>query len=251
MHIDENMHATKLQFSGCSIMTQHTFFVTGTDTDVGKTYVSNLLLRELTQRGNSTLGFKPISAGCENTPAGLRNEDALILQSASSIKAEYDHINPIAYAPPIAPHIAAELVGQSITLDTLQTHLKALEAYQADVLLIEGAGGWRLPLNRDGVYLSDFAKHNQMPVILVVGMRLGCLNHAVMSYESIVNDGLNCVGWIANQLSDDMPYYNENLASLQSLIKAPLLAEVAHQSKVSDASGGMKCFAAFDEIFSA
>nr|WP_136251980.1 dethiobiotin synthase [Ningiella ruwaisensis] len=201
-------------------------FITGTDTDVGKTFVTALLLDALNAQGFKTLGFKPISAGCTNTSEGLRNDDALNLLAAGSLDVDYSLINPIAYEPPIAPHIAASELGQVIDLEELQSHYKAILDCGADVLFIEGAGGWRLPLNNKGQYLSDFAIRNKMPVILVVGMRLGCLNHAILSYETIEKDGLHCVGWIANQLDQNMPYYQENLNTLRSLIKAPLLAEV-------------------------
>lgn len=232
-------------------MKNNVFFVSGTDTDVGKTHVSDLLLRTLAQAGKSTLGFKPISAGCEQTPSGLRNEDALILQAASSVCAEYDDINPVAFAPAIAPHIAAEQVGKRIELNELQTHYEKIQTYQADILLIEGAGGWRLPLNRRGNYLSDFVLQNQLPVILVVGMRLGCLNHAMLTMQAIERDGLACAGWIANQLSEDMPVYAENLATLRDIMPAPLIAEVPYASAGDDNHrvGNMRQYEQFSTVF--
>jgi dethiobiotin synthetase len=232
-------------------MKKNIFFITGTDTDVGKTYVSDLLLHAILKAGKSTLGFKPISAGCEQTPDGLRNEDALVLKAASSINAQYEHVNPIAFAPPIAPHIAAEQVGQSIDLGALQTHYETIQRYQADVLLIEGAGGWRLPLNRKGTYLSDFVLQNQLPVILVVGMRLGCLNHAILTLQSIQRDGLQCVGWIANQLSDDMPVYEDNLATLREIMPAPLIAHVPYMPSIkkTDKASAMHQLEGFAEVF--
>jgi dethiobiotin synthetase len=222
-------------------------FVSGTDTDVGKTFVSKLLLESVTQNKQSSLGFKPISAGCELTNDGLRNEDALILQAASSVDASYEHINPIAYEAAIAPHIAAEEQGQSISLPELQNHYERIKAYHADILLVEGAGGWRLPINNKGQYLSDFVIQNQMPVIVVVGMRLGCLNHALLTLQAIENDQLDCVGWVANQLSPNMPYYDENLASLQKLLPAPMLAEVKYANEASPAK--LNTTAAFDSVF--
>jgi dethiobiotin synthetase len=224
-----------------------TLFVTGTDTDVGKTFVSKLLLGALSEMGKSTLGFKPISAGCRNTPKGLRNEDALILQAASSVSAEYQHINPIAFAPAIAPHIAAAEVGVTLSLLDLQTHYERIQQYKADYLLVEGAGGWRLPLNDKKQYLSDFVIHNKMPVLLVVGMRLGCLNHALLSYQAIERDQVNCVGWIANQLSKDMPYYEQNVATLKQLIPAPMLAQVPFAAQSNRAV--LTKTAAFSEVF--
>lgn len=207
----------------------HTYFVTGTDTDVGKTECAVLLLNELNTLSNKTLGIKPISAGCERTEVGLRNNDALKLQKASSMQVDYDIVNPIAYEEAIAPHIAAAKHNNKIDLNILQDCLDRAKQLQPDRLLVEGAGGWRLPLDNRGNFMSDFALQNQMKVILVVGMRLGCLNHAVLTHQAIVADGLNCIGWIANQLSSDMPYYQENLACLQSLLNSPCIAEVPFQ----------------------
>lgn len=207
----------------------HTFFVAGTDTDVGKTIVSKLIIRQLNAKIGATLGIKPVSAGCELTADGLRNEDALILQSESALKVPYDVINPIAFEPAIAPHIAAQLINKRISLDDLQSCLASALAYKPECLLIEGAGGWRLPLNNDGLFLSDFVKHNKIKVILVVGMKLGCLNHAILSYQAIQEDGLECVGWVANHLSADMPYLNENKETLLNVLGCPLIAEVPYQ----------------------
>lgn len=210
------------------------YFVTGTDTDVGKTVATVLLLNSLNSIGKSTLGIKPISAGCELTLDGLRNEDALMLQAASSIKADYDRINPIAYAPFIAPHIAAKQKNERIELSQLQDCLVKAKSTNPNCLLVEGAGGWRLPLSNDGVFFSDFAKQNQMKVILVVGMKLGCLNHALLSYEAIMADGLSCVAWVANQVQPNMPNYEDNLASLHALLPCPLLGEIPFQSEAID-----------------
>ncbi|MFC4698933.1 dethiobiotin synthase [Glaciecola siphonariae] len=224
-------------------------FISGTDTDVGKTFVSRLLLQKLNKRGKRTIGFKPISAGCIETADGLRNDDALILQSASLIDAEYQHVNPIAFKPAIAPHIAAEEINQPLSLGDLQSHYEQIKQYNADLTLIEGAGGWRLPINNRGQFLSDFVIQNQIPVILVVGMRLGCLNHALLTHQAIENDQLDCVGWIANQLSCDMPYYEENLAALNKLLPAPMLAEVKFNSKPENTESSMLSTDAFDIAF--
>lgn len=210
------------------------YFVTGTDTDVGKTVATVLLLNSLNTLGKSTLAIKPISAGCEQTIDGLRNEDALKLQAASSIKVDYQLINPIAYAPFIAPHIAAKEQNERIELSQLQDCLKKAKSVNPNCLLVEGAGGWRLPLSNDGLFFSDFAKQNQMKVILVVGMKLGCLNHALLSYEAIMADGLSCVAWVANQIQPNMPNYADNLGSLRALLPCPLLGEIPFQSAPID-----------------
>jgi dethiobiotin synthetase len=206
-----------------------TYFITGTDTDVGKTVATVLLLKSLSDINNKTLGIKPISAGCVKTAQGLRNEDALKLQAASSIKADYSTINPIAYEPFIAPHIAAQQQGDKLTLKDLQNCLDKARSLNPNYLLVEGAGGWRLPLNNDGAYFSDFARQNKMQVILVVGMRLGCLNHALLTYQAICNDGLQCTGWIANQLSEGMACYQENVDTLRSLLPCPQIATIPFQ----------------------
>jgi len=206
-----------------------TFFITGTDTDAGKTVASQLVLQELNKSSQHTLAIKPISAGCERSAEGLRNQDALALQAASGIQADYSIINPIAYEEAIAPHLAAAKYGEQLRLEDLQSCLEKARRLNPRWLLIEGAGGWRLPLDNEGHYFSDFALQNQMKVILVVGMRLGCLNHAILTHQSIRNDGLQCVGWIANQVQPDMPFYHENLKSLQALLPSPMLAEVPYQ----------------------
>lgn len=210
-------------------------FVTGTDTDAGKTFVSVLLLKALNQMNYQTAGFKPIAAGCEWSDGILKNADALALQAAASVKLPYEKVNPISFEPPIAPHIAAQLSGETLSLERISRALNDLQETQADLLLIEGAGGWRLPLSAPNqgdspFYLSDWVAQKKLPVILVVGMKLGCLNHALLSYEQIKRDGLEVMGWVANQVQRDMLYYQENLATLQAAINEPMLAEVKHQA---------------------
>lgn len=208
------------------------FFVTGTDTEVGKTFVSLALLKACNDKGFSTAAYKPVAAGCERTEQGLRNEDALLLKAASSIELSYSEVNPIAFAEPVAPHLACEQLvsrgkGQPIELHAINQGYVGLQQKQPDVLLVEGAGGWRLPLgpNSEGreQFLSDFAMAQQLPVVLVVGMRLGCLNHALLTVEAIQNDGLLLAGWVANILDADMPYLGANIHSLRKLISAPLI----------------------------
>lgn len=217
-------------------MNMKTFFITGTDTDAGKTVASKLILEELNHQSQYTLGIKPISAGCHNTDDGLRNEDALILQNASAITAEYQVVNPIAFEEAIAPHIAADIHNTEITLNDLQTCLEKARMLNPRWLLVEGAGGWRLPLNNKGTYYSDFALQNQMQVVLVVGMKLGCLNHAILTAQAIKDDKLTLVGWVANQLSEDMPFYEENIETLTALLGAPMIAHIPHDSNAQNAS---------------
>lgn len=228
-------------------------FVTGTDTDAGKTYVSVLLLHAINNTGLKSIAFKPISAGCEQTSQGLRNEDALHLQAAASHKIPYDEVNPITLLPPIAPHIAAAQAGENIDMQRVADTLQKLHTEEADFLLIEGAGGWRLPTlipsvsnkivlsestqlnNTNEVeFLSDFVAEAKLPVILVVGMKLGCLNHAVLTFEQIKRDNCDIVGWFANQIDPNMSCYTENLASLHALLDAPFLGEVKHGQQSID-----------------
>ena len=220
-------------------MTQ-AFFVTGTDTEVGKTYVSAMLLKAAVMAGKRAIGYKPVAAGCEWQNGQWQNEDALALQQASNVKLTLKEVNPVALEPAIAPHIAAELAGEPISEAVIQSGFDHLLSRQADVLLMEGAGGWRLPIGNQR-FLSDVVKALQLDVIIVVGMRLGCLNHALLTAETVKADGLNIKGWVANTLTPDMPYYNENLATLEQLMPAPRLATIPYQSAPD--------FAALGELF--
>ncbi|AGH81151.1 dethiobiotin synthase [Psychromonas sp. CNPT3] len=214
------------------------YFITGTDTEVGKTLCSRALLLAAAKQNVSTLGYKPIAAGCQVTSYGLRNEDALLLQQASSIKLAYEYINPFALYQPIAPHIAAKLEGKPVHIDDLSKAFKKVKL-QAKVIIVEGAGGWRLAVN-DHQFLSQWVQQEKLPVILVVAMKLGCLNHAILTYESILADGLNVVGWMANQMHTvKMPYYQQNIDFLKAHIKAPMIAEIPYMrsSNMADLEG--------------
>ena len=154
------------------------YFITGTDTDVGKTTIAAGLLYAAREAGLSTAAGKPVASGCDNTPEGLRNADALALMAECSIKLSYDEVNPVAFEPAIAPHIAAREVGVVLTVKSLLSPMRQILARQADFTLIEGAGGWRVPLSGQDS-LSDLAQALDLPVILVVGVRLGCISHAL------------------------------------------------------------------------
>lgn len=202
-----------------------TIFVTGTDTGVGKTRISCGLLRQLRANGLSACGYKPVASGCEQTPQGLRNEDALALQAAAQTSEDYGCINPYAFAPAIAPHLAAQAVGVNLNLTLLnQAHDELAMTY--DWVVTEGAGGFLVPLNHD-VTFGDWATQRDWPVLLVVGMRLGCINHALLSAEAISRRGY-LLGWVANVLSDDMPNLQENIDALTARMPAPLLGVVAY-----------------------
>ncbi|MCC5855020.1 MAG: dethiobiotin synthase [Idiomarina sp.] len=200
------------------------FFVTGTDTEVGKTKVSTLLMQSLASRASVT-GFKPVAAGCELIEGRLQNEDALALMKASNLAMDYEQVNPIALQPPIAPHIAAAEARIKLSIQQL-SELWANYPKSADYCLIEGAGGWCLPLN-DREWMSDWVVQESFPVLLVVGMRLGCLNHALLTYRELKRAKVQVVGWVANQCQPEpMSRYQENLEYLKAQLAAPLIAEV-------------------------
>lgn len=212
-------------------MTKHAFFVTGTDTDAGKTLVATGLLAAARARGLSTLGLKPIAAGCTRTEQGLRNSDALALMAQTSIDVVYEQINPVALEAAIAPHIAAQQEKRSLSADRLAGFCRS-SLRQADFTLVEGAGGWRVPLNPTET-LANLAQVLRLPVILVVGVRLGCINHALLTAEAIRNDGLALAGWVANLRDADMPVLQENIASLAQRIAAPCLGMVPNLADAS------------------
>lgn len=199
------------------------FFITGTDTDAGKTHVTSLLLKLLAQHKKRAIGFKPIASGCEMAFDQLVNADALMLMESATVSAKYDVINPFSFAPAIAPHIAAQKVGENLSVEKLSAAYQNIKSQGADYLLTEGAGGWALPIN-DNQYLYDWVSAEQLPVILVVGMKLGCINHALLTTAHMQSMGVNCIGWIANQVDNEMDEYQANLDSLKARLPMPLLA---------------------------
>ncbi len=203
-------------------MSRQIFFIAGTDTDAGKTFVACQLLRAAQQRGLRTLGLKPLAAGAENTAQGLRNNDALLLQQASTVQLPYAAINPFCFVEAIAPHIAAEKNHIRLNANDIAQGIRhTLDNTAFDYALVEGAGGWRVPINEEET-LADVARLLNVPIILVVGMKLGCLNHALLTVEAIVGDGLTLHGWIANDLGNPMPMLEENIAALQQHLGCPL-----------------------------
>lgn len=201
-------------------------FVTGTDTGVGKTLLSCALLHAYAAAGKVAVGMKPVAAGCEETPEGLRCGDVALLQRASGVQAPRGLVNPYAFAPPVSPHIAAEELGQVIDLERVRHAYEALTQI-ADQVVVEGVGGFRVPLGKHAD-TADLVRLLSLPVVLVVGMRLGCLNHALLAAESISSRGLRLAGWVANRLDPDMMRFEANLDSLQQRLDAPLLGVVAH-----------------------
>lgn len=214
-------------------MSRQRFFVTGTDTDVGKTLCTAALLHLAGTASKKSLGLKPLAAGCEETEQGLRNSDALLLMEHSTEKLPYEQVNPVSLKEAIAPHIAATRLNKPLSAARLSGFLRGvLMINRADLICIEGAGGWRLPLNPRET-LADVAIEIKAPVILVVGMKLGCINHALLTAEAIQRDGLKVAGWIANQIDPDMEAYQENIDTLKALIRAPCLGEVPFMKEVS------------------
>lgn len=206
---------------------KHGFFVTGTDTGVGKTLISSALIYHFAQRGLRSVGMKPVAAGCEPSSGDMISEDVLQLRMASNVELPLKVVNPYAFEPPLAPHIAAEMAGMRIELDFIQDAFKKA-AQAVDILIVEGVGGFRVPLN-EAEDTADLARELGLPVMLVVGMRLGCLNHALLTVESIAARGLKLVGWVANDIDSGMIAKKENLESLQKLITAPCLGVVSFQ----------------------
>lgn len=201
-------------------------FVAGTDTGIGKTFVSCQLLAALRQAGLRVCGMKPVASGCEVTPDGLRNEDALALQVASDDAPPYALVNPVAMAQPWSPHLAAAASGMRITMPPLQAAYRQLrERY--DSVVVEGVGGWMVPL-APGFSASDLAREWQLPVILVVGMRLGCINHALLTARAILADGCPLLGWVANRVDPRMEALQANIETLGELMPAPLLGDVGY-----------------------
>jgi dethiobiotin synthetase len=199
-------------------------FITGTDTDCGKTEIALGLMAAWQAQGHRVLGMKPVATGCDPSPAGLRNGDALRLQAQGSTAAPYDLINPYAFAPPIAPHLAAGQAGIEIAAGPILAAYRALAA-AAERVVVEGVGGWRVPLGTH-LSVSDLPRVLDLPVILVVGLKLGCLNHALLTAESIRAQGATLAGWVGNGIDRRMQAADENIATLAALLAAPCLGVV-------------------------
>jgi dethiobiotin synthetase len=210
------------------------FFVTGTDTGIGKTLSSCTLLHALRARGLRAVGMKPLASGCEATPDGLRNEDALALQAASDPRPRYDDVNPYALPAPLAPEIAAREAGIAVALaPMLAAHARL--AAQADAVVVEGVGGWAAPM-APALMQADLVRALGLPVVLVVGLRLGCLNHAILSARAIAADGCRLVGWIGSGVDPEMLRIDENRALLAGRLPAPCLGWLPWQARPDPAA---------------
>ena len=213
-------------------MAKQWLFITGTDTDVGKTVVACGFLAAANQQGLRTAAIKPVAAGCEVTEQGMTTSDALQLQAAASHKLSYQQINPVALEPAIAPHIAAAEAGVRMSASRLVGYCRGVSLMPVDMVVIEGAGGWRVPINSRET-LADVAQELECAVIVVVGMRLGCLNHALLTMEAIRRDGLQIAGWVANVLDTEMPRLQENIDTLKQSIDEPCLGIVPRLDDLS------------------
>ncbi len=196
-------------------------FVTGTDTGIGKTVVSATLLAALNRTAGRAVGMKPVASGCRQTAHGLRNDDALALMAQSAGAPDYALVNPYALAEAVAPHLAARAAGVEIRLDPILAAFATLST-NADCLVVEGVGGWAVPLSPT-LMQADLVRALKLPVVLVVGLRLGCISHALLSARAIAADGCRLVGWIGNQIDPDMVRVEDNLATLRELLPAPCL----------------------------
>lgn len=201
-------------------------FVAGTDTGIGKTHAACALLHALRDAGESACGMKPVASGCADTPDGRRNDDALALLASGSVPLPYELVNPIALRDPLSPHLAAAREGVVIALPPLRQAFDALCASH-DRVVVEGVGGWLVPL-APALFASDIPKTWGLPVILVVGLRLGCLSHALLTARAIEADGCRLLGWIANRVDPAMEAADENLATLRELLPAPCLGVLPH-----------------------
>ncbi len=197
------------------------YFITGTDTGVGKTYVAVALCHALVQYGLKVGVMKPVASGCIRTPEGLRSEDALALQAASNVPLAYEDINPYAFEPAIAPHIAAREAGQTIEFNHLHSAFKRV-AKQSDVVIVESAGGWLTPIDSHHT-LDELPRRWQLAVILVVGLRLGCLNHALLTARAIEANGSELAGWVANSIDPTFERPDENVGYLRASLLPPCL----------------------------
>lgn len=210
-------------------------FVTGTDTDAGKTVISVALIERLKKRGLSVAGMKPVASGCDVTESGLRNDDAMQLIQHANVELPYDVVNPYAFKPAIAPHIAALEANVQIDLNQIKQQFEIIQQ-QADAVVVEGAGGWYVPLNQQQT-IADLAMTLGLPVVLVVGIRLGCINHALLTVEAIKHSGLPLLGWVANNIEIN-PQSEQIITTLKHAIAAPLLGEVPFLSSTQDSAMG-------------
>ena len=197
-------------------------FIAGTDTEIGKTHAAAALIRAVARAGVRVAGMKPVAAGAVTTAAGARNEDALALAAAANVGARYDLINPYCLQAAVSPHLAAADEGVTIDTGVIRESFEALIAQTADFVVIEGAGGWLAPIG-EAMTMADIAVALDLPVMLVVGLRLGCLNHSLLTKRAIEASGLRFAGWIGNRIDPDFQRAGENVATLEHLLGSAAL----------------------------
>ncbi len=204
------------------------YFVTGTDTEVGKTWATLALMRHFQNQQMTVAGMKPVAAGCEMLDGELKNEDALLIQQHSSVRLAYQDLNPYAFELPVSPHLAC--ARQKLDLSHILECFSKIQQ-QAEVVIVEGAGGWLAPLSEQ-YDIADLAKAMDIPVVLVVAIKLGCINHARLSFEAIQSAAVPCVGWLAMCVDPEMQMQKENIQTLEKKIKAPLLGVLPYQDEM-------------------
>lgn len=209
---------------------KHAYFVTGTDTNVGKTWATLALMSHFKAKNLSVLGMKPVASGCEKIGNEWRNDDALAIQKNGSFDVDYKIINPFSYELPISPHLAGK--ENPADFDVIEQNFKTLQNL-ADVVIVEGAGGWFVPLNENEM-IADLAKKLNLPIILVVSIKLGCINHALLTAQAIENSELNLVGWLAVCNDKDFSCVDLTLESVKKRLKAPLLGVFAHNQNQTE-----------------
>lgn len=216
-----------MNISSLTKLTKHKkVAIIGTDTEVGKTYVCVYLMNQLKEQGLTVAGLKPMASGAFIKDDHLVNEDALALQETSSVPLPYEVINPNVYEPAIAPHIAAEQANKSLTVEKLAAQTKhSLAQINSDIIFIEGAGGLLTPLNFNETW-ADYLKALDIPVLLVVGMKLGCINHALLTEHYLKQQKIPCIGWVANCINPDMPVLQENIVTLEAMLDYPKITDI-------------------------
>lgn len=218
------MHRTFPTATPMTAKPPRALYVTGTDTGIGKTFASCVLLHALRRQGGRAVGMKPVASGCELTADGLRNEDATALLAASDPRPAYADLNPYALPLPLAPELAAAEAGVSVALTPIEAAFARLRA-QADTVVVEGVGGWLAPLSGT-LDQADLVKALRLPVVMVVGLRLGCLNHARLTAAAIAASGATCIGWIGNEVDPQMARIDDNMALLRARLAMPCLGRL-------------------------
>ncbi|MEH6557501.1 MAG: dethiobiotin synthase [Oceanicoccus sp.] len=206
-------------------MARHQFFIAGTESGAGKTLVASGLLTAANNRGLITVALKPVAVDCVQTDEGWRSKDAMLFQHKMTLDLPYQQINPVALPLALSPHIAAEQAGKRLLVSQLAGYCRGVLMQRSDLVLVEGVDGWRTPINTTETF-AGLVKELNLPVILVVAIRPGCISHALLAAEAIARDGLRLVAWVANRLVEDMPGCEETVLSLKSLLRAPCLGDI-------------------------